>query len=146
VNKKSQSFGFDVLVSVAALLIFNQLMFIHDVHGETAELLQHKIENSRALYLGLVYNNSISLYDSYVCSGNTESLARFRGNMEYFFETYAGNREYLLSASGEIISSESVDNVCLTAASPAVFEFESSCGTDLRFEFSIYTQGEKGEC
>lgn len=146
VNKKSQSFGFDVLLSLTALLLFNQLLILNSPDNEKLILLEHRIENNQLLYLSLIYNNSLSLFDSYVCNGNIESLNKFTTNIQHVLDTYVTNREYLFLAGDEIISSEGVESVCLEKASPSVFEIETSCGTNIRFEFSIYTQGEKRPC
>lgn len=145
-SKKSQSFGFDILVTATALLLFNQLMINSTANVEDVLILQHNIENNQLLYLALAYNNSVSLFNSYACNNNTVSLQMFKDNALHVLETYVQNREYLLSAGDEVVSSEGVETVCLSRASPAVFQIHSSCGTVLTFQFSIYTTGEKREC
>ncbi|VVB74370.1 Uncharacterised protein [Candidatus Tiddalikarchaeum anstoanum] len=145
-NRKSQSFGFDVLLTVTAVLIFSQLL--PKIINDNSEVLlsERRIENGRTLYLALVYNNSLALFDNYACDDNIESLYEAMNNTKHFLDTYVNNREYLLSMNDEVLGSEGVENVCLKNSASSTFRVESSCKTVLTFQFSIYTKGEKGEC
>ena len=143
---KAQSFGFDVLLTVTAVLVFGQLFYLYSVNSDPSLLLIRRVENDRLLHLVLVYNNSLALFDSYYCNNNVDSLGEFNKSVYHILDSYVNNREYLLIANNLVYSSEGVSSVCLEKATPAVFEIDSSCNTILRFEFSVYTRGEKTTC
>jgi hypothetical protein len=145
-SRKSQSFGFDILLTVTALLLFNQLMILSKADNSQFLLLERGSENERTLYNALLYNNSIVFADDYACNGNNVSYTAFRSAVNGFLDDYVLNREYLLSFGSNIISSENVTEVCLVRASPIVFNVTSSCGTILTLQFSIYTKGELRSC
>ncbi len=143
---KAQSFGFDVLLTLTAVLVFNQLLYLYSISEDSTLLFQRRVENNQALSLGLQFNNTLAFFDSYACNGNTESLAIFNSTITHFLDSYVGNREYLLLANNLVYSSAGVDSVCLEKATPIIFEVDSSCNSVLRFEFSIYTIGEVSSC
>lgn len=143
---KAQSFGFDVLLTLIAVLLFTQLLYLYSVNQGSSLSLQRRLENNQALLLALKYNNSISLFNSYACNNNLESFEKFNESITYYLKTYVSNREYLFAVNGFVYSSERVGSVCLKRASPVIYSVNSSCNSVLNFEFSIYNKGEKVPC
>ncbi|MBN1923823.1 MAG: hypothetical protein JW791_03630 [Nanoarchaeota archaeon] len=143
---KAQSFGFDVLLTITAVLVFSQVLLFTSLKSNPSLMFENKLENSQLIYLLLTYNNSIALFDSYVCTNNIESFSLFNQTILSFLNAYVNNREYLLSANGLIYSSEGTSSVCLKEATPVILNINSSCNTLLSFEFSLYTQEEKTLC
>ena len=143
---KAQTFGFDVLLTLTSVLVFTQLLYLYSISEDPSLLLERRVENNQLLTLALMYNNSLAYFDSYICNGNVDSLGMFNTTITHVLDTYLSNREYLFIANELIYSSEGVSSVCLERASPVIFEINSSCDTVLRFEFSIYVQGEKTTC
>lgn len=143
---KAQSFGFDLLMVIIIIILFGELLLIQELNTKPSLLMQRKVENAQLLNLLLVYNNSLSFIDSFLCNNNTGSLQEFNDSVEHVLNNYVNNREYLLAVNNLVYSSEGVNSVCLKQASPAKLNITSNCGTNLNFEFSIYTQGEKEPC
>jgi hypothetical protein len=143
---KAQSFGFDVLLTLTVVLIFGQLLYLYSLSEEPSILTRRRVENNQLLYLALQYNNSLAYFDSYTCNGNFDSFEEFNSSVLHVLDSYLSNREYLLVANGIIYSSEGVKSVCLEKALPTVIGVNSSCGSVLNLEFSIYTKGEKTPC
>ncbi len=142
---KSQSFGIDILIIIIGIIVMGELLLVTATKPESGIYLQ-RVENQQLLYTLMNYNNSILYFDTYLCSGNKDALAKFNKSVEYVINMYRGPREYLFIVNGLNYSSEGLDRVCLKEASPAISKIKLSCNADIVATLVLYRRGDRSEC
>jgi hypothetical protein len=142
---KCQSFGFDLLMIIIAVIFFSVLIYTSFFDFPKDYFLQRNIENNELLLAVLMHNNSLAYFNCFLAFSSNECLASFNSSIKDSFSSYLGNRTYILNFCGLRYSNVENTNLCFKKAIPYYLNISLPNG-DCEVYFSIYTDEEVIDC
>lgn len=142
---KCQSFGFDLLMIIIAIIFFSQMIFTTFFNFPKDYFFERNIENHELLRAVLMQNNSLAYFDCFMAFSSNDCLKAFNDSIEASLNAYLVNRNYVLNFCGLKYSNKDYDNLCFTKAIPYYLNI-SLPNSNCEIYFSIYTDGEVIDC
>lgn len=138
--KKSQSFGFDLLVIIISVILFSQVAVFSLQDFPKDYFFQRNIENNELLKSALMKDNSLALLDCHLMFNDDLCLDAFNESITSSLKEYLGSRNYLLQI-GDLEFARNESHKCFKKAIPLHLELELPSGNVSAF-FSIYLDSE----